>query len=518
LTYLIFFQTKQLEKAASAAFTFLVAHPDNKVMSTNLKHYLDHNVEKKDIVNYEAKDYVYLYAHGADAYEKKKWQFVVFNMEESLVHYLQAEEECRAQCEGPFDHGWYPDFIPSISNHFTVALRCKQKCRKKLSSLNGEIHDDLLPSHYHYLQYAYYKLGNLKAACQAVASYLLFYPDDETMLDNMRYYSKQPKVDITYFQPRREATQYMQRQIYETRILKFVHNEFKNKLVTATTEGVPSQTDSTTSPSNSSEMKLKSGVTMNESDLKGAKRVVIDGMTTPKECKSLMEIAKYYAVIGDGYEGKSPHTKLEKFEGITFNRALFLSYYKMLNLKHLHTFFEVTEKAKELIKVHFKLKGELYFSYTQLVCRSARPDSPTNRTDFSHKIHADNCIIMENMTCFRTYPAFTWRDYSAILYLNDDFKGGEFVFSADAVGKKIQSKIRPKCGRLVAFSSGPENLHGVKAVKRGTRCAIGMWFTLNPDYVEKHRDFAKTVVDNNSQFEMDWLVNLDYPKPYVPIT
>lgn len=37
-------------------------------------------------------------------------------MEESLTEYIQAEEECRAQCEGPFDHGWYPDFIPSISS------------------------------------------------------------------------------------------------------------------------------------------------------------------------------------------------------------------------------------------------------------------------------------------------------------------------------------------------------------------------------------------------------------------
>lgn len=95
-------------------------------------------------------------------------------MEESLVAYLQAEEECRAQCEGPFDQGWYPDFIPSISSeyfyyklhfaylyfildHFAYCLKCKQKCKTRLGSLNGEKHEDLLPSHYHYLQYAYFK-------------------------------------------------------------------------------------------------------------------------------------------------------------------------------------------------------------------------------------------------------------------------------------------------------------------------------------------------------------------------
>lgn len=42
-------------------------------------------------------------------------------MEESLESYLQAENECRAQCEGPFDHGWLPDFVPSVSSKWVVA-------------------------------------------------------------------------------------------------------------------------------------------------------------------------------------------------------------------------------------------------------------------------------------------------------------------------------------------------------------------------------------------------------------
>lgn len=68
-----------------------------------------------------AQDYVYLYVHGADAYETKDWNDVVRYMEESLESYLQAENECRAQCEGPFDHGWFPDFVPSMSSKCSVA-------------------------------------------------------------------------------------------------------------------------------------------------------------------------------------------------------------------------------------------------------------------------------------------------------------------------------------------------------------------------------------------------------------
>lgn len=46
-----------------------------------------------------------------------------------------------------------------ILDHFTVVLKCKQKCQEKVSSLNGDIHKDLLPSHYNYLQFAYFKGG-----------------------------------------------------------------------------------------------------------------------------------------------------------------------------------------------------------------------------------------------------------------------------------------------------------------------------------------------------------------------
>lgn len=37
----------------------------------------------------------------------------------------------------------------------------------------------------------------------------------------------------------------------------------------------------------------------------------------------------------------------------------------------------------------------------------------------------------------------------------------------------------------MGFSSGSENPHGVKAVTRGQRCAIALWFTLDPRHSER---------------------------------
>ncbi|XP_044257307.1 prolyl 3-hydroxylase 1-like [Tribolium madens] len=481
--HICYFQNKEVQKAASAAFTYLVSYPDDKIMSANLKYYSSMSgVDMTEIVNFEAKDYVYLYIHGVDAYERKDWVGVVDNMEESLVAYLQADEECRAQCEGPFDQGWYPDFIPSIANHFTYCLKCKQKCKTKLSSLNGEKHDDLLPSHYHYLQYAYFKRGDLKAACAAVASYLLFYPNDETMLENKKFYSKLPKASDDFFIPRPEALHYVQRHTYEQRILKFIVHEYKFDVSTEITSEA-----------------LKYRVVMTEKQLRGPNRFVSEGLATGKECQTLVNTAKMFALSGDGYQGyASPFTTFEKFRGITLSRATALVYFGLLEPQYLQLLLTISELGKTKIEEFFKIKKPLYFTYTHLVCRSAKQHAPNNRTDYSHTIHADNCNLISDKVCEKLPPSYTHRDYSAIIYLNDDFEGGEFVFSADAKGEKIQSVINPRCGKMVAFSSGSENLHGVRAVKKGSRCAIAIWFTFDPKHAETDRDEAWNVISKKS--------------------
>ncbi|PSN56400.1 hypothetical protein C0J52_09525 [Blattella germanica] len=60
--------------------------------------------------------------------------------------------------------------------------------------------------------------------------------------------------------------------------------------------------------------------------------------------------------------------------------------------------------------------------------------------------------------------------------------------------ERFQSIVKPQCGRLVGFSAGRENLHGVQGVQKGRRCAVGLWFTFNPIYEEIERILAKQVL------------------------
>jgi len=69
--------------------------------------------------------------------------------------------------------------------------------------------------------------------------------------------------------------------------------------------------------------------------------------------------------------------------------------------------------------------------------------------------------------------------------------------------QEYQSSISPKCGRLVAFSAGSENPHGVKPVLQGTRCAMALWFTLDEKHGEKERLLAETLLRKIKKGEIE---------------
>lgn len=63
------------------------------------------------------------------------------------------------------------------------------------------------------------------------------------------------------------------------------------------------------------------------------------------------------------------------------------------------------------------------------------------------------------------------RDLSSVLYLNDDFDGGQFEFREPTVA------VEPRPGRLVAFGAGLKYVHRVRPVTRGRRYTMPSWWT-----------------------------------------
>ena len=73
----------------------------------------------------------------------------------------------------------------------------------------------------------------------------------------------------------------------------------------------------------------------------------------------------------------------------------------------------------------------------------------------------------------------SWRSHSAVLYLNDDFEGGEFYFQKNRQVDQKEGVIHPKKGLLITFRGGLSHIHGVLQVKSGLRMTFPMWFTQN---------------------------------------
>ncbi|XP_052286889.1 prolyl 3-hydroxylase 1-like isoform X2 [Dreissena polymorpha] len=236
-------------------------------------------------------------------------------------------------------------------------------------------------------------------------------------------------------------------------------------------------------------------VSLHGEQLFGRERFVADGLSTPAECDQLISLARLGKVAGDGYpDGPtdspiktkfvSPYSKYEVFEGLNISRSLMLVDENRISANILHLFLDISEHARLLVEKFFNQTRRLYFDYTHLVCRTALDgDTEDVEKTLSHPVHADNCIIQDDGSCEKDPLAYVQRTYSAVMYLNDDFEGGQFFFAHK--NKSEQVSISPTCGRIVAFNAG--EYHGVKGVTKGQRCAIAMWFTNDPNFVEVSR-------------------------------
>jgi len=89
--------------------------------------------------------------------------------------------------------------------------------------------------------------------------------------------------------------------------------------------------------------------------------------------------------------------------------------------------------------------------------------------------HADNC---EPDGTANYSPH---RDYGFVIYLNDDFEGGELFYADPNNGI-----VKPKARSLCAHTAGMENQHGVKILKSGMRYTTVSFGTRNEGWIKEN--------------------------------
>ncbi|XP_069605227.1 cartilage-associated protein [Ranitomeya imitator] len=229
-----YFKTNNLPKAIAAAHTFLLVHPDDEMMKRNMAYYKSMPESEVHIQDLETKTYETLFIRAVRAYNGENWRTSISDMEMALPDFFKTYQECIAACEGSREIKEFKDFYQSVADHYIEVLKCKISCESKLTPvIGGYVVDKFVATMYHYLQFAYYKLNDVRNAAPCVASYLLFDPDDQVMKQNLVYYQyhmEKWELSENNFKPRPEASLYYnittkQKELYEFALQNIVDDD-----------------------------------------------------------------------------------------------------------------------------------------------------------------------------------------------------------------------------------------------------------------------------------------------------
>ena len=143
-----------------------------------------------------------------------------------------------------------------------------------------------------------------------------------------------------------------------------------------------------------------------------------------------------------------------------------------------------TEKKNFLPKTECSKLIEFYnsninesFSYRDTFPLNISPDLIAKDILYECKIYDEN-ILLDTCQIVK-WPAGSFMKphtdppgdvFAAIVYLNDDYIGGETCFE--------DMQIIPEIGKLVIFSNS-ELLHWVNTIKKATRYTLALWFIRN---------------------------------------
>jgi predicted 2-oxoglutarate/Fe(II)-dependent dioxygenase YbiX len=119
---------------------------------------------------------------------------------------------------------------------------------------------------------------------------------------------------------------------------------------------------------------------------------------------------------------------------------------------------EIRQRVRSEIVRTCNLAAPLYADTLQIV----RWPEGTEAEPHADAVHADG-----------TPHRFPWRAFASVIYLNDDFDGGQIYFPT----RRLAPAIRP--GMLVFFPSTLDYLHGVTKVTRGMRFTVASFWTFD---------------------------------------
>ncbi|XP_029428225.1 endoplasmic reticulum protein SC65 [Rhinatrema bivittatum] len=226
------FKINNIEKAVSAAHTYLQKNPKHEITQRYLNYYKSLLDGEEYLVDLEAQPYEAIFVTAVKAYNSGDFRSSVTGMEQAVTEYYKAYQDCVAGCEGSYEQKESKDFYPAIADLFADVLQCKVDCEPSLTpNVGGFFVEKFVATMYHYLQFGYYKLNDIKTAVRCVATYMLFDPKDEVMQQNLvyyRFYREQWSLEEEDFHPRQEASGYYNQTALQAALLEFAQHYLRS--------------------------------------------------------------------------------------------------------------------------------------------------------------------------------------------------------------------------------------------------------------------------------------------------
>lgn len=220
-----YFQLNNLEKAVAATHTFLKKNPDDVLLTKNINYYKTLFDVEEYLIDHEEQPYESVFLKSVTLYNNGDFSNSARNMEQAITQYFEVYNLCLAGCDSSYEIVEFKDFYPSMADLYINALKCKVKCEENLTpSVGGFFVEKFVATMYHYLQFSYYKLNDVKNAAPCAASYMLFDPKDQVMQQNVayyRFYREQWGLNDNDFEPRPEALRYFNQTTKQKEMLEF---------------------------------------------------------------------------------------------------------------------------------------------------------------------------------------------------------------------------------------------------------------------------------------------------------
>ncbi|XP_010773759.1 synaptonemal complex protein SC65 [Notothenia coriiceps] len=222
------YQMNNLEKAVSAAHTFLKKNPTDPYLIKNMNYYKTLFDVEEHLIDQEEQPYESVFVKSVTLYNSGDFSSSAQNMEQAITQYFEVYSLCLAGCEGSYEIVEVKDFYPTLADLYTNVLKCKVQCEEHLKpNVGGFFVEKFVATMYHYLQFSYYKLNDVKNAAPCAASYMLFDRNDQVMQQNVvyyRFYREQWGLEEDDFQPRPEALKFFNETTKQKEMLEFALN------------------------------------------------------------------------------------------------------------------------------------------------------------------------------------------------------------------------------------------------------------------------------------------------------